>query len=122
VNRDLALAALRRDIEEAACLLGAPQELRFRSMFGGIMAYFSEQPCAWLSAGGLALKLAPADQPELLEQPGAGRLVAQPGAAPSRGYVLVPASIHQDAARFAPWLARSAAAAKTRPRRGGRRR
>jgi TfoX/Sxy family transcriptional regulator of competence genes len=117
VNRDLALAALRRDLEEAACLLGAPQELRFRSMFGGLMAYFGEQPCAWLSAGGLALKLAPADQPGLLEQPGARRLVAKPGAAPSRSYVLVPAAIHRDAARLAPWLARSTAAAKARPRR-----
>ncbi|NUO74067.1 MAG: TfoX/Sxy family protein [Frateuria sp.] len=87
-------------------------------MFGGLMAYIGERPCAWLSAGGLALKLAPDDQPGLLAQPGAARLVAKPGAAPSRSYVLVPASIHRDAERFAPWLARSIAAAKDRRRRG----
>jgi TfoX/Sxy family transcriptional regulator of competence genes len=114
VTRADALAALRADLEEAAVLLGQPQELRFQPMFGGLMAYFGEKPCAWLSADGLALKLAEADQSELLAQPGARRLVAKPGAAPSRSYVLVPAAVHRDAARFAPWLARSAAAARRR--------
>lgn len=111
------LAAMRGDLEEAAGLLGQPHELRFRPMFGGLMAYFGEKPCAWLSADGLALKLAAADQSELLAQPGARRLVARSGAAPSRHYVLVPAAIHRDAARFAAWLERSANATKSRQRR-----
>jgi TfoX/Sxy family transcriptional regulator of competence genes len=108
---------MRRDLEEAAILLGQPQELRFRPMFGGLMAYFGERPCAWLSADGLALKLAETDRAELLAQPGVRPLVARPGAAPSRSYVLLPAAIHRDPARLAPWLALSAAAAKGRPRR-----
>jgi len=116
--RTTSLTALRRDLEDAAVWLGAPQELRFKPMFGGLMAYFGERPCAWLSAGGLALKLASADQPALLAQAGAARLVARPGAPPSRSYILVPASIHRDAEHFAPWLALSAAAASGRQRRG----
>jgi len=113
------LATLRGDLEAAAVELGQPQELRFQPMFGGLMAYFGETPCAWLSADGVALKLAPADQSELLAHAGARRLVAKPGAAPSRSYVLVPASIRQDPARLAPWLTRSAAAPRSRPRRAG---
>jgi TfoX/Sxy family transcriptional regulator of competence genes len=119
MDRATTLAALRRDLEDAACWLGAPQELRFKPMFGGLMAWFGERPCAWLSADGLALKLAVADQPALLAQPGAARLIAKPGAPPSRNYVLVPASIHRDAERLASWLACSAAAARSRPRRRG---
>ena len=117
MTRADALAALRGALEEAAILLGEPQELRFRPMFGGLMAYFGEKPCAWLATDGLALKLAAAEQPDLLAQPGARRLVARPGAAPSRSYVLLPKAIHRDAAHLAPWLARSAAAAKSRQRR-----
>ncbi|NMW25610.1 hypothetical protein HFP05_14965, partial [Rhodanobacter denitrificans] len=50
------LAALRRELEDAATHLGRPHELRFKPMFGGLMAWLDEQPCAWLTAGGLALK------------------------------------------------------------------
>lgn len=111
------LAAMRRDLEDAASHLGRPHDLRIRPMFGGLMAYFDEKPCAWLTLDGLALKLAPADQPELLRQDGAHRLVAKPGAAPSRSYIIVPPSLRRDTARFADWLARSADGAAARPRR-----
>ena len=57
------LAALRRELEDAATHLGRPHELRFKPMFGGLMAYLDEQPCAWLTPGALALKLPPAEQP-----------------------------------------------------------
>jgi hypothetical protein len=111
------LTPLRRDLEDAASHLGRPHELRFQPMFGGLMAYFGEKPCAWLSPAGLALKLAAADQRELLGHEGAARLVAKPGAAPSRHYILVPASIRRDTARFAHWLDCSARTAMmVRPR------
>lgn len=109
------LPLLRRELEDAASHLGRPHDLRFQPMFGGLMAYFREKPCAWLSSAGLALKLGAADQPELLGHEGAARLVAKPGAAPSRHYILVPASLRRDTARLADWLERSAVAAGVRP-------
>lgn len=108
MNVSPGLAVLRRELEDAATHLGRPHDLRFRPMFGGLMAYLDEQPCAWLSADGLALKLAPADQPALLRHEGAARLVAKPGAAPSRHYIVLPAALSRDTVQLAGWLARSA--------------
>ena len=102
-----ALDVMRRELEDAATHLGKPHELRFKPMFGGLMAYFDEQPCAWLTGGGLALKLAPADQSALLGLEGASRLIAKPGAAPSRHYIIVPSAVCRDTAALAGWLARS---------------
>ncbi|WP_254427157.1 hypothetical protein [Rhodanobacter sp. C01] len=84
------------------------------------MAYLDEKPCAWLTAGGLALKLAAADQPALLRLEGASRLIAKPGAAPSRHYIVLPASLRHDTASLATWLARSAAGAVGNVRRSRR--
>jgi hypothetical protein len=113
-----ALDRMRHELEDAATHLGKPHDLRFKPMFGALMAYLDEQPCAWLTGAGLALKLAPADQSALLQLDGAARLVAKPGAAPSRHYIIVPASLCRDTAQFAGWLARSAArtVAESRPR------
>ncbi|MFC5742807.1 TfoX/Sxy family protein [Dyella tabacisoli] len=102
------LHSLRSDLEDAATHLGRPQDLRFKSMFGGLMAYFNEKPCAWLTASGLALKLAPTDQATLLRMEGAARLIAKPGAAPSRHYIVVPAAVCRDTVQLADWLNRSA--------------
>lgn len=102
------LAALRRELEDAATHLGCPHDLRFRPMFGGLMAYLDEQPCAWITPTGLALKLAPADQPALLRLEGAARLIAKPGAAPSRHYIMLPAALSRDTMQLAGWLAKSA--------------
>ena len=52
------LEAMRRELEDAAAHLGKPHDLRFKPMFGGLMAYLDEQPCAWLTAAGLALNSA----------------------------------------------------------------
>jgi hypothetical protein len=106
------LAALRRELEDAATHLGRPHELRFKPMFGGLMAWLDEQPCAWLTPGGLALKVAPADQPALLRIEGTARLIAKPGAAPSRHYIVLPASLCHDTPALATWLARSASAGR----------
>ena len=84
------------------------------------MAYVDEKPCAWLSAQGLALKLAPADQAALLACEGTARLEARPGLPPSRHYIVLPASLCRDTAQLALWLERSAQALpilkKKRPR------
>ena len=105
-----ALAAMRRDLEDAATHLGRRHDLRFKPMFGGLMAWLDERPCAWLTSGGLALKLPSADQPALLRLDGASRLIARPGAAPSRHYVVLPASLCGDTPALAAWLARSVSA------------
>ncbi|WP_235580257.1 TfoX/Sxy family protein [Rhodanobacter sp. Soil772] len=105
------LATLRRELEDAATHLGRPHDLRFKPMFGGLMAWLDEQPCAWLTSGGLALKLAPADQPALLRIEGTARLIAKPGAAPSRHYIVLPAALSRDTVQLAGWLARSATGA-----------
>ncbi|WP_027485317.1 TfoX/Sxy family protein [Rhodanobacter sp. OR87] len=102
------LAARRRELEDAATHLGRPHALRFRPMFGGLMAYLDERPCAWLTPGALALKLPPAEQPVLLRIAGTARLVVKPGAAPSRHYIVLPAALSRDTARLAGWLAKSA--------------
>ncbi len=108
------LAALRRDLEDAAIHLGRPHELRFKPMFGGLMAWLDEQPCAWLTSRGLALKLPPAEQPALLRIAGTARLIAKPGAAPSRHYIVLPAALSRDAVQFAAWLAKSVVGAPRR--------
>ena len=87
---------MRRDLEDAAAYLGKPHDLRFKAMFGGLVAYLDEKPCAWLSSSGLALKLAPIDQLSLLQLTGAARLIAKPGAAPSRHYIIVPVAVCRD--------------------------
>lgn len=96
--------------------LGLAHELRFHPMFGGLMAYLSERPCAWLNAGGIALKVKPADRGELLALDGAEPFLPRPGAAPSRQYVVLPRALTRDTPAFAAWLARSAAA-KEKPAR-----
>jgi TfoX/Sxy family transcriptional regulator of competence genes len=102
---------MRGELEDAAAHLGKLHDLRIKPMFGGLMAWLDEKPCAWLTPDGLALKLAPADQPSLLQLPGASRLVATPGAAPSRHYIVLPASLSRDTVQLAAWLAKSAHAA-----------
>jgi TfoX N-terminal domain. len=112
-----ALAVTRGELEDAAAHLGKLHDLRFKPMFGGLMAWLDEKPCAWLTPGRLALKLAPADQPALLQLAGASRLIAQAGAAPSRHYIVLPAALSRDTVQLAGWLAKSAAGAPRRSRR-----
>jgi len=117
VNPDI--QSLRKELEDAATHLGRPHDLRFKPMFGGLMAWFDEKPCAWLCAQGLALRLAAADQPALLAMEGAARFQHRPDEPPSRDYILVPPALRRDTARFALWLERSGhapAPPKKRPR------
>ncbi len=116
MSMPVALETLRRELDDAATHLGRPHELRFKPMFGGLMAYLDEKPCAWLTSGGLALKLAPADQAALLRLEGTARLIAKPGAAPSRHYIVLPAALTCDTVQLAGWLARSATGAARKAR------
>ena len=111
------LETMRRELEDAAIHLGRRHDLRFNPMFGGLMAYIDEKPCAWLTLAGLALKLAPTDQLPLLLLEGATRLIARLGAAPSRHYILLPESLRRDTAQLAGWLAKSVVGTVRRPRR-----
>ena len=103
---------LRRELEDAATHLGLAHELRFRPMFGGLMAYLFERPCAWLGADGIALKVKPADREAVLAVDGASPFLPRPGALPSRQYVVLPHSLTRDTPAFAEWLARGVAAQK----------
>jgi TfoX/Sxy family transcriptional regulator of competence genes len=117
VNADI--EALRRDLTDAATHLGRPHDLRFKPMFGGLMAYFDEKPLAWLSSQGMALKVPERDQAALLAHEGTVRFRHRADAPPSRGYLIVPASLCRDTPQLAAWLercAQAAPAAKKRPR------
>ena len=103
-----AIDLLRSELEDAAAHLGKLHDLRIKPMFGGLMAWLDGKPCAWMTSAGMALKLAPADQPALLQLAGTSRLVAMPGAAPSRHYIVLPAALSRDTVRLAGWLAKSA--------------
>lgn len=109
-----ALDAMRGEIEDAATHLGKRHDLRFKPMFGGLMAWLDEKPCAWLTPGGMALKLAPADQLELLRLAGTSRLIAGAGALPSRHYIVLPAALRHDTVQLAGWLAKTTAAVSRR--------
>ena len=114
------LEALRRELEDAATHLGRPHDLRFHPMFGGLMAYFDEKPCAWLSTQGLALKLAAEDQLELLAHAGARHFEPRPGSPPSRHYIVLPPPLCSDTAQLARWLERSAQARSIAKKKGPR--
>ncbi len=111
-----ALDVMRGELEDAAAHLGKLHDLRIKPMFGCLMAWLDEKPCAWLTPDGLALKLAPSDQSALLQLTGTSRLIAKPGAAISRHYIVLPAPLSRDTAQLASWLAKGArAAACARP-------
>jgi len=82
-------------------------ELTFKPMFGGVCAYVSGRVFASLSDIGLALKLPPAAQADLLALDGAKRLQYEPDAPPSKQYVVVPPAMQADTDALAVWLGRS---------------
>ena len=109
--------AARRDLEDAATHLGLAHELRFQPMFGGLMAYLSERPCAWIGAAGLALKLGPDDYTKLLGTAGVRPFVPYAGSKPSRQYLVLPSALTHDTPVFAQWLERSLHAPQKKPAR-----
>lgn len=102
------LKEMQDQLSEAAETLALDTELVFKPMFGGVCAYIQSRVFASLSNVGLALKLSPADQTELLKTEGAKRLQYEPDAPESKQYIVVPASIRTQNEEFAPWVKRSA--------------
>ena len=101
---------------QAALAAAAPDlDLTFRPMFGGIMGYAAGRPFASLSDVGLALKLAGTDYAALLALHGARPLQYGPDSPASRSYVLLPASLVNDAGQLAAWARRSAASVAAQP-------
>lgn len=76
-------------------------------MFGGACAYLDGRVFASLSDVGLALKLAPDVQDELLKIEGAKRLQYQADAPVSKTYIVVPPDVCADEAALASWVERS---------------
>ena len=83
-------------------------ELRFKAMFGGIMAYADEKPFASLSDVGLAFKLeTAADHEALMAEPGAKALQYDASLPVSKTYVVVPAGMLKDKAALRGWVVRA---------------
>jgi TfoX/Sxy family transcriptional regulator of competence genes len=112
-------AELQKHVEAAA---PPDLELRFRPMFGGISVYAFGKVCMSLSDVGLALKLGEADRTQLLALQGAKPLQYEPGAPPSKTYVVVPDSLLTDRDGLRRWIERSVAFVKTTVKSSDRRR
>jgi TfoX/Sxy family transcriptional regulator of competence genes len=82
-------------------------ELEFKPMFGGACAYIESRIFASLSNVGLALKLSPPAQTELLKLEGAKRLQYETDSPPSKQYIVVPPEVWTDERDLAVWLKQS---------------
>ena len=90
-------------------------ELRFKAMFGGIMAYANEKPFASLSDVGLAFKLeTAADHAALMAVPGAKALQYDASQPISKTYVVVPKGMLTDEAELRAWAVRAVAGLKAK--------
>jgi TfoX/Sxy family transcriptional regulator of competence genes len=103
---------LQKKLEAAA---PSHVDWRFRPMFGGIGVYANDRMCVSLSDVGLAVKLAPAQQEELLKLKGAKRLQYEPSSPPSKSYIVVPDAMLSDRKALGHWLALSADQAAAAP-------
>ncbi len=100
------LKAIQATIER--CLPKDRADLTFKAMFGGLMGYMQGRPFASLSNVGLAIKLPPDAQDELLKIPGAARLQYEADSTPSKQYIRLPTAWLTDDQALTLWLARSA--------------
>jgi TfoX/Sxy family transcriptional regulator of competence genes len=82
-------------------------ELEFKPMFGGVCAYVESRVFASLSNVGLALKLSPLAQTELLKLEEAKRLQYETDSTPSKQYIVVPPEIWTNERDLAVWLKQS---------------
>ena len=101
------LEELQNHLSAAAETLTLDRELTFKPMFGGISGYVAGRVFASLSDMGLALKLPPDAQGELLAQPGAKRLQYDPDAPPSKQSIVVPPEMQAQPEMLAVWVRRS---------------
>jgi len=80
---------LKETIQATLGLRTDEYEVRFQSMFGGIMAYTRDRPFASLSTAGLALKLNVESRNLLIEE-GGYPLRYDPEDPPSKSYTVLP--------------------------------
>jgi TfoX/Sxy family transcriptional regulator of competence genes len=106
-------AAIRAAIDPALI-----PDLAFHSMFGGMAAYAHGRTFALLSSVGLALKLPPDVQAELLAEAEARPLQFEEGGVVFKQYVLVPDVWIAEPARLELWVAQSVAYVMTLPVKG----
>ena len=90
-----------------------------RSMFGQPCAFSGGNMCAGLFGDALFVRLGEADRAAQLALPGARPFEPMPGR-PMREYVVVPPSMHADAAALDGWIARAVAYAGALPAKGKR--
>lgn len=101
------LEELQNRLSMAAETLTLDTELSFRPMFGGVTGYMAGRVFASLSNVGLALKLPPDAQAELLAVPGAKRLQYEPDSPPSKQSIVVPTEMLAQPDVLATWVRRS---------------
>lgn len=101
------LDEMQDQLSQAAEARRLDRGLTFKPMFGGVCAYTQGRVFASLLNIGLALKLPPDAQAELLTEEGAKRLQYEPDAPPSKQYVVVPPPMQTDTPTLAAWLGRS---------------
>jgi TfoX/Sxy family transcriptional regulator of competence genes len=104
---DSSLELMQEQIANAAASVAPECELTFRPIFGGISGYVAGRVFASLSNVGLALKLSPSEQANLLALPDAKRLRYEPDAPESKQYIVVPPSVPTDEGTFATWVGKS---------------
>ena len=99
-----------RDMQTAIRAAADPAllpDLVFHSMFGGMAAYAHGRTFALLSSVGLALKLPPEVQVDLLSEPGARPLQFDEGGVVFKQYVIVPEEIVHDLEKLSYWVEES---------------
>ena len=101
------LDTMQDQLSQAAEAHALDGDLTFKPMFGGVCAYVGGRVFASLSDIGLALKLPPGAQAEMLAEDGAKRLQYEPDAPPSKQYIVVPPPMQVDPAVLSGWLGRS---------------
>ena len=95
---------LQDRLTEAAEKAIPDRELTFRSMFGGVSGYVAGRVFASLSNIGLAFKLAPGAQADLLKEPEAKRQRYEPEAPESKQYIVVPPAFLDRTDQLAHWV------------------
>lgn len=99
------LTEMQNQLAAAAASFGL--ELQFKPMFGGVCAYVESRVFASLSNVGLALKLSPIAQTELLKLAEAKRLQYETDSTPSKQYIVVPSQVRTNEQDLAVWLKQS---------------
>ena len=106
---------LQKTIEDTLGPEAGEYEIRFQSMFGGIMSYTFERPFASLSHAGIGLKLTPEDRERLIEGGGYG-LRYKESDPPSKSYTIIPKDLVAAGGEpLKSWLISSMTHVKTLP-------